>query len=252
MSNKPFTLSVVIPVYNEEATILKTVNLVLIHPLVDEVIIVDDFSTDDTRNLLRTFVGDEKVTVLYHNSNKGKGAALRTGFAHTSKDLVIIQDADMEYDPSDYSNLIAPILCGRADVVFGSRFLGGPHRVLYFWHFVANKFLTVLSNIFTGLNLTDVEVCYKVFRKELLDRMDLICNRFGIEPELVAKAAMLDVRIYEVPVSYHGRTYDEGKKIGWRDGFSAVFWIVYFGVFTKIRLWLFATFASVEQGKASR
>ena len=230
MNEPRMTLSVVIPVYNEKATILEIIDLVLSQSGVDQVVLVDDFSTDGTRDILHTLEGREKVTVLYHPHNKGKGAALRTGFAAASMDIVLIQDADMEYDPADYPHLLAPILMGRADAVFGSRFLGGTHRVLYFWHYLANRFLTLLSNMFTGLNLTDMEVCYKVFRKDLLNRMDLICDRFGIEPEMTAKVAKLRARVYEVPVSYYGRTYDEGKKIGWRDGFAAIYWIVRFGL----------------------
>ena len=230
MSDSRMTLSVVIPVYNEKATILEILDLVLAQPEVDEIVLVDDFSTDGTREILRTLEGRDKIVVLLHPHNKGKGAALRTGFAAATKDIVLIQDADMEYDPTDYPSLLAPVYAGRADAVFGSRFLGGTHRVLYFWHYLANRFLTLLSNIFTGLNLTDMEVCYKVFRKDLLERMDLVCDRFGIEPELTAKVAMLKARVYEVPVSYYGRTYDEGKKIGWKDGLAAMYWIVRFGV----------------------
>ena len=224
------TLSIIIPVYNENVTILEIIDRVLDRPEVDEVVLVDDFSSDGTRDILRTIEGRDKLTILFHPCNRGKGAALRTGFAAATCDIVLIQDADMEYDPADYPCLLAPILSGRADAVFGSRFLGGPHRVLYFWHYLANRFLTILSNIFTGLNLTDMEVCYKAFRREFLQRMDLVCDRFGIEPELTAKIAKLKARIYEVPVSYYGRTYDEGKKIGWRDGIAAIYWIVRFGV----------------------
>jgi len=224
------TLSVVIPVYNEKGSILDILDLVLSRPEVDEVVLVDDFSTDGTREILRSLTGREQVTVLFHPQNRGKGAALRTGFAAATKDIILIQDADMEYDPADYPALLAPIYSGRADAVFGSRFLGGTHRVLYFWHYLANRFLTLLSNMFTGLNLTDMEVCYKAFRREVLQGMHLICDRFGIEPELTAKVAKLRSRVYEVPVSYYGRTYDEGKKIGWRDGFAAIYWIVRFGL----------------------
>ncbi|WP_027190304.1 glycosyltransferase family 2 protein [Fundidesulfovibrio putealis] len=230
MNNTPKTLSVVIPVYNEKATILEILDRVQAQPEVNEVVLVDDFSTDGTRDVLRTLEGRENVRVLYHPVNRGKGAALRTGFAAATCDMVLIQDADLEYDPADYPSLLAPLLIGRADAVFGSRFLGGTHRVLYFWHYLANRFLTLLSNVFTGLNLTDMEVCYKVFRRDVLERMDLVCDRFGIEPELTAKVARQRVRVYEVPVSYYGRTYDEGKKIGWRDGVAAVYWIVRFGL----------------------
>lgn len=230
MNNTPKTLSVVIPVYNEKTTILEILDRVQAQPEVNEVVLVDDFSTDGTRDVLRTLEGRENVRVLYHPVNRGKGAALRTGFAAATCDMVLIQDADLEYDPADYPSLLAPLLMGRADAVFGSRFLGGTHRVLYFWHYLANRFLTLLSNVFTGLNLTDMEVCYKVFRRDVLQRMDLVCDRFGIEPELTAKVARQRVRVYEVPVSYYGRTYDEGKKIGWRDGVAAIYWIVRFGL----------------------
>lgn len=230
MNNTPQTLSVVIPVYNEKTTILEILDRVQAQPEVNEVVLVDDFSTDGTRDVLRTLEGRENVRVLYHPVNRGKGAALRTGFAAATCDMVLIQDADLEYDPADYPSLLAPLLMGRADAVFGSRFLGGTHRVLYFWHYLANRFLTLLSNVFTGLNLTDMEVCYKVFKRDVLLRMDLVCDRFGIEPELTAKVARQRVRVYEVPVSYYGRTYDEGKKIGWRDGVAAIYWIVRFGL----------------------
>jgi len=230
MNSPAMTLSVVIPVYNEKDTIRDILDLVLAQPGVDEVILVDDFSTDGTREVLRSLEGTDRLTVLLHPRNRGKGAALRTGFAAASKDIVLIQDADLEYDPADYPHLLDPILRGRADAVFGSRFLGGTHRVLYFWHYLANRFLTLLSNVFTGLNLTDMEVCYKVFRRDLLTRMTLVCDRFGIEPELTAKTARLKARVYEVPVAYYGRTYEEGKKIGWRDGIAAIYWILRFGI----------------------
>jgi len=228
------TLSVVIPVYNEKNTILGLLDRVLAQSEVDEVVLVDDFSTDGTRDVLRA-LDDRggKIQVLFHPLNRGKGAALRTGFAAAAKDYVLIQDADLEYDPADYPQLLKPVYDGWADAVFGSRFLGGPHRVLYFWHYLVNRFLTLLSNIFTGLNLTDMEVCYKVFRREDIARMSLICDRFGIEPELTAKVARLKIRIYEVPITYHGRTYDEGKKIGWRDGVAALYWIFRFGIFRR-------------------
>jgi glycosyltransferase involved in cell wall biosynthesis len=224
------TLSVVIPVYNEKDTVLAVLERVLAQPEVDEVILVDDRSTDGTTDVLRSLAGRGDVTVLFHPVNRGKGAALRTGFTAATKDIVLIQDADMEYDPGDYPALLAPIYAGRADAVFGSRFLGGTHRVLYFWHSVANRFLTLLSNMLTDLNLTDMEVCYKVFRRELLSRMDLVSERFGIEPELTAKVARMNARVYEVPVSYYGRTYEEGKKIGWKDGVAAIYWILRFGL----------------------
>jgi glycosyltransferase involved in cell wall biosynthesis len=224
------TLSVAIPVYNERSSILNVINRVLAQPEVDEVILVDDCSTDGTRELLRDMETREKVRVLYHPFNRGKGAALRTAFAAITKDYVLIQDADLEYDPTDYPHLLNPIYTGKADAVFGSRFLGGTHRVLYFWHSLANRFLTLLSNVFTGLNLTDMEVCYKVFRRDHVQTMNLISDRFGIEPELTAKIARTGARVYEVPVSYHGRTYAEGKKIGWKDGCSALYWILRFGL----------------------
>jgi len=234
MNTTHTSLSVVIPVYNEKATIEGLLERVLAQPEVDEVVLVDDFSTDGTRDVLRALDGREgKVRVMFHPINKGKGAALRTGFAAASRDLVLIQDADLEYDPADYPQLLDPIRKGLADAVFGSRFLGGPHRVLYFGHYLANRFLTLLSNCFTGLNLTDMEVCYKVFRREHLARMPLTSDRFGIEPELTARVARLKVRIYEVPVAYHGRTYEEGKKIGWRDGIAAIYWILRFGLLRR-------------------
>jgi len=228
MNDTRRTLSVVIPVYNEKDTILEIIDRVLEQPEVDEIVLVDDCSRDGTRDILRSMEPREKVRVLFHEVNGGKGKALRTGFAAASMEFVLIQDADLEYDPADYPLLMAPIYKGRADAVFGSRFLGGTHRVLYFWHYLANRFLTLLSNVFTGLNLSDMEVCYKVFRRTDLLAMNLVCDRFGIEPELTAKVARLRGRIYEVPVSYYGRTYEEGKKIGWRDGVAAIYWILRF------------------------
>jgi len=225
------TVSVVIPVYNEKDTLLTVLDLVLAQPSVTEIVLVDDYSTDGTRDILRGLEGRDKIRVIYHEKNKGKGAALRTGFAAASCDVVLIQDADLEYDPADYPGLLAPIFSGKADVVYGSRFLGGPHRVLYFWHYCGNKLLTLLSNMFNNLNLTDMEVCYKVFTREVLERITITSDRFGVEPELTAKAARLRVRIYEVPVSYHGRTYQEGKKIGWKDAVAAFYWIARFGLF---------------------
>ena len=192
-----------------------------------EVVIVDDFSTDGTRLKLQGMSLDSGLKILYHERNEGKGAALRTGFHAATGDIVVVQDADLEYDPRDYPRLIAPILEGKADVVFGSRFAGGQsHRVLYFWHSVANKFLTVFSNMFTNLNLTDMETCYKAFRREIIQAVDLKENRFGFEPEVTAKVARMGCRIYEVGISYSGRTYAEGKKIGWRDGFRAIWCIL--------------------------
>lgn len=219
-------LSVVIPCYNEEATIQALINLVLASPWVAEVIVVDDGSKDRSREILAT-VNDPKVRVVLHEVNKGKGAALRTGFQHANSEFVIVQDADLEYDPSEYPLVLEPLLDDRADVVFGSRFLSGrPHRVLYFWHSLGNKFLTLMSNMFTDLNLTDMETCYKCFRREVIQSITIEEDRFGFEPEITAKLAKLRIRIFEVGISYSGRTYDEGKKIGWRDGIRAVYCIV--------------------------
>jgi glycosyltransferase involved in cell wall biosynthesis len=217
---------VVIPCYNEEATIQSLINLVLDSKWVAEIIVVDDGSKDRSREILAT-VNDPKVRVVLHDVNKGKGAALRTGFQHATSEFVIVQDADLEYDPSEYPLVLEPLLDDRADVVFGSRFLSGrPHRVLYFWHSLGNKFLTLMSNMFTDLNLTDMETCYKCFRREVIQSIDIEEDRFGFEPEITAKLAKSRVRIYEVGISYSGRTYDEGKKIGWRDGVRAVYCIV--------------------------
>lgn len=216
----------VIPCYNEEATIQSLINLVLDSKWVAEIIVVDDGSKDRSREILAT-VNDPKVRVVLHDVNKGKGAALRTGFQHATSEFVIVQDADLEYDPSEYPLVLEPLLDDRADVVFGSRFLSGrPHRVLYFWHSLGNKFLTLMSNMFTDLNLTDMETCYKCFRREVIQSIDIEEDRFGFEPEITAKLAKSRVRIYEVGISYSGRTYDEGKKIGWRDGVRAVYCIV--------------------------
>jgi glycosyltransferase involved in cell wall biosynthesis len=217
---------VVIPCYNEEATIQSLVDLVLDSKWVAEIIVVDDGSKDRSREILAS-IDNAKVRVVLHDVNQGKGAALRTGFQHATSEFVIVQDADLEYDPSEYPLVLEPLLDDRADVVFGSRFLSGrPHRVLYFWHSLGNKFLTLMSNMFTDLNLTDMETCYKCFRREVIQSITIEENRFGFEPEITAKLAKSRVRIYEVGISYSGRTYDEGKKIGWRDGVRAVYCIV--------------------------
>jgi glycosyltransferase involved in cell wall biosynthesis len=228
-----FKLSVVIPCYNEERWIRELVRRVRAVPIPKEIIIVDDCSKDGTRAILRELDGGD-VRVVYQEKNQGKGAALRTGFANATGDVVIVQDADLEYDPAEYPRLIQPILENRADVVYGSRFIGETHRVLYFWHSVCNKMLTLLSNMFTNLNLTDMETCYKVFRREVLQGIKLRSNRFGFEPEITAKIARKRKpawRVYEVPISYSGRTYEEGKKIGLKDAFSAFFSIIRFRYF---------------------
>jgi glycosyltransferase involved in cell wall biosynthesis len=225
------TLSVVIPVYNEKDTILeilKRVEDAQVPGLFREIILVDDCSTDGTRDLLRKEVEPrEGVRVLYHDRNGGKGPALRTGISHTIGDIVLIQDADLEYDPGEYPKLLAPILCGKADVVYGSRFSGSEaKRVLFFWHSIGNRFLTTLSNMFTNINLTDMETCYKVFRGDLIRGIRIEENRFGFEPEVTAKVAKLNCRIYEVGIGYSGRTYAEGKKINWKDGVRALWCIL--------------------------
>jgi glycosyltransferase involved in cell wall biosynthesis len=231
------TVSIVVPVYNEERTIQQLIGLVVAAPLpagmARQIICVNDCSKDGTAakldELANLFPGVD-IRVFHKPVNQGKGAALRDGFAHATGDYVLIQDADLEYDPSDYIKLLRPIVEGKADVVYGSRFIGEPHRVLYYWHTLGNKALTIMSNIFTNLNLTDMEVCYKVFRKSILDRITLKCNRFGFEPEITAKIARMRprLRIYEVGVAYYGRSYEEGKKITWKDVFPAVLAIVRF------------------------
>jgi glycosyltransferase involved in cell wall biosynthesis len=237
-------LSVVIPVYNEKETIFEILRRVLDTDIRKEIIVVDDCSTDGTREMLQDIAnrqgngeahaapdgGDaiplKDIRFFFQEQNQGKGAALRRGFAAATGDIVLVQDADLEYDPRDYSKLVEPILDGRADVVFGSRFLGGPQRVHYFWHYVANKFLTLLSDMFTNLKLTDMETCYKVFRREVLKGIRIKSNRFGFEPEITAKVSKGSWRVYEVPISYAGRTYEEGKKITWKDGVQALWCIV--------------------------
>lgn len=228
-------LGVVIPVYNEEKTLHLIVEKVLARPEVAELVIVNDCSKDGTWQTMQDLAKtDERIRIFTHEVNQGKGAALRTGFQHVNSDIIIIQDADLEYDPDEYPKLLGPIIAGRADVVFGSRYLGsGMHRVLYFWHAVGNQFLTLLSNMFTNLNLTDMETCYKVFRRGVLEKITIEENRFGFEPEITAKVAKLQVPIYEVSISYYGRTYEEGKKIGWKDGVRAIWCIVKYNVFIR-------------------
>ncbi len=237
MSTEPRRcLSVIIPCYNEQGTIASLIAMVQASPWVQEIIVVDDGSQDKSREILEAII-DPQVRVIMHTVNQGKGAALRTGFSHATSDFVIVQDADLEYDPSEYPLVLEPLLDNRADVVFGSRFLSGrPHRVLYFWHSLGNRFLTLMSNMFTDLNLTDMETCYKCFRREVIQAIDIEEDRFGFEPEITAKLAKLHLRIYEVGISYSGRTYDEGKKIGWRDGVRAIYCIVrYSKVGDKLR-----------------
>ena len=219
-------LSIIIPCYNENKTINSLIQAVKESPVSNrEIIVVDDGSKDGTRDTLRQ-LNDSEVRVIYHEQNQGKGAALRTGFSAATGDICIVQDADLEYDPQEFPVVIQPILDGKADVVFGSRFQSGrPHRVVYFWHRVGNGFLTLLSNLFTDLNLSDMETCYKAFRREVIQSIDIRENRFGFEPEVTAKIAKMNLRIYEVGISYYGRTYDEGKKIGWKDGLRAIYCI---------------------------
>ncbi len=238
-------ISVVVPVYNEESTIAHLLDQVVAAPLPErvvamEVVVVNDGSADGTWERLVQWQPTDRadrvvveITRLQHEHNRGKGAALRTGFRAATGDIVVIQDADLEYDPTEYPVLLQPILEDRADVVYGSRFLGGPHRVLFFWHYVGNNFLTLLSNMLTDLNLTDMETCYKVFTADVLGRLHLRSDRFGFEPEVTAKISRLGCRIYEVPISYHGRTYAEGKKIGWKDGVSAIWTILKYNIWAR-------------------
>jgi glycosyltransferase involved in cell wall biosynthesis len=247
-------LSVVIPVFNERpfiAEVLRRVQSVSINGVHTEIIVVDDCSTDGTAEFLRKIFRAQtnsnlktygtsdssyeydvnSIRIYFHDKNQGKGAALRRGLKEATGDVIVIQDADLEYDPNEYEKLLAPIRSGVADVVYGSRFLGGPHRVLYFWHFLGNRFLTTLSNMFTNLNLSDMETCYKMFRREVADGIQITQDRFGFEPEFTAKVAAKGWRVYEVPISYFGRTYAEGKKIGWKDGVRAIYCILRYNIF---------------------
>ena len=225
-------LSIIIPVYNEKSTIEEVVDRVrnIDVGLEKEIVIVDDGSEDGTQDVLKNMNFPDTKT-FFHEKNQGKGAALHTGFSKAQGDIILIQDADLEYDPTEYPTLLKPILDGRADVVYGSRFLGGPHRVLFFWHYVGNKLLTTLSNMLSNLNLSDMETCYKVIKKDVLDRITLKSKRFGFEPEITIKLAKVNAKIYEVPISYSGRDYSEGKKIGWKDGVAAIYHIIRFKFF---------------------
>ena len=227
-------LSIIIPCFNESKTILSLIDAVKKSPVKNkEIIIVDDGSQDGTRDILN-HLNDPEVRIIFHSKNKGKGAALRTGFNEAKGDICIVQDADLEYDPQEFPLVIQPILDGKADVVFGSRFQSGrPHRVVYFWHRVGNGLLTLMSNLFTDLNLSDMETCYKAFRREVIQSVNIRENRFGFEPEVTAKISKMDIRIYEVGISYYGRTYDEGKKIGWKDGVRAVYCILKYNLWAK-------------------
>ena len=225
-------LSIVIPVYNEKKTLSELVSRVEAVNLEKEIIIIDDASTDGTRDLLKKYEGQERFKVIYQSKNAGKGSALRAGFEKAEGEIIIVQDGDLEYDPKEYPQLIKPILDGRADVVYGSRFQGGTHRVFFFWHYVGNKVLTTISNMCTNLCLTDMETGYKIFRREVLDAFTLKSNRFGFEPEFTCKVALNKFCIYEVPISYSGRDYEDGKKIGWKDGVAALWFIFRFRFFS--------------------
>ena len=238
MKNSTPTLSVIIPVYNEETTIEELLIVVYDSEIVTEVILVDDCSRDksvqkilDMKAKLLNDKPSIKFELVQNKKNLGKGATLRKGFKIATSDVIIIQDADLEYDPKEYIKLIEPIAKGQADVVYGSRFIGGTHRVLYFWHYMGNKALTLLSNMFSNLNLTDMETCYKMFRREILENIELKSNRFGFEPEFTAKISKANLRIYELPISYYGRTYDDGKKITWKDGVAAIYHIIRYNLF---------------------
>jgi glycosyltransferase involved in cell wall biosynthesis len=227
-------LSVIIPCFNEIGTIAQVVEAIKASPVKNcEIIIVDDCSTDGTADLLKSTMEMQVDKIIYHRTNQGKGAALRTGFSAASGDIVIVQDADLEYDPQEYALMIEPILKDKADVVFGSRFQGSrPHRVVYYWHMLGNRFLTTLSNMLTNINLTDMETCYKAFRREIIQSIKIQENRFGFEPEITAKVSKTGCRIYEVGISYYGRTYKEGKKIGWKDGFRAIYCILKYNLYS--------------------
>ena len=230
------SLSVVIPVFNEHKTIEQVFDRVYNNQLVSEIILVDDCSTDGTFEIIENIVKKElpnkniKIKICQNKKNMGKGGALRSGFKLATSEVIVIQDADLEYNPKEYPNLILPIAENKADVVYGSRFLGGTRRVLFFWHYIGNKALTLMSNIFSNLNLTDMETCYKMFRRSTLEKFDLQSNRFGFEPEFTAKIAKANLRVYEIPISYDGRTYKEGKKITWKDGIAAFYHILYFNI----------------------
>ncbi|HZE93655.1 MAG TPA: glycosyltransferase family 2 protein [Gemmatimonadales bacterium] len=232
MKNQNLLLSVVVPAYNEAATVEAALRRVREVPLRVEIIVVNDASTDGTREILDQLAGDGLVDqVIHHDKNRGKGAGIRSGIAAATGDALVVQDADLEYDPADLPALLQPISSGRADAVYGSRFQGGPHRVLYFWHYIGNRFLTLLSNMFTNLNLSDLETCYKLVRMDLIKRLPLSANRFGFEVEITARLAQAGARIWEMPITYSGRTYAEGKKITWRDGFAALFHILRYNLF---------------------